>query len=206
MGTTATTLYPYPELTDAANVPIDMRELAEAISESRYIASPPAVTASITVYPAGTSCMYVPAAAGANWPPGDQCFVVTSSAKNIATQWCSTAFTGASRVWFRSGTASSWAPWVGIGSEKGAGLIARGRVSVSVSAAVAGTLAVTFPSGLFAAGTTPRVSAMVIGSSVWMAYASTQPSVTGFTVGVRHVDATASTATVLVDWIAVEGE
>lgn len=77
-----------------------------------------------------------------------------------------------------------------------------GRVVVTVTSATTGTAVVTFPAGLFT--TPPRVVAMNIGASVWMAYASAAPSTSGFTVGVRHVDNVTGSASVNVDWIATE--
>jgi hypothetical protein len=205
MGTTYALQLPYPELADAANVPVDMKELADAIEATQSLAVMPAVTALATAYPAGASVGYVPGADGPNWPTGVQSVVVTAkTSNNVAAQFCSPSSSSQSRLWYRPGLSSAWGPWVKLSDDRSAGVIARGRVSVTASAAISGTAAVTFPAGLFTTG--PRVVASAVGSSVYVAYMPGAATSSGVTIGIRHMDATATTATISVDWIAVESE
>jgi hypothetical protein len=203
MGTTANNAYPYPELTDVANVPADMRELADAVDLSRNIASR-LPTALATTYPAGVSTMYVAGGDSATWPPGGSCVVTTSRTfNNVVQQWCATWTATYTKVWVRNGTATAWGPWVATDS-RGAGVIARGRATVTCTSAVAAGVSVTLPTGLFAAA--PRVTANTVGSSAWNAYLPGSPSSTAIQIGIRSTDGNAATITLGVDWIAVEQE
>lgn len=81
------------------------------------------------------------------------------------------------------------------------GAIARGTSTVTVTASTIGTAAVSFPAGRFTAA--PAVVATGNNSSVWMAYVQAVTK-DRFTLGVRQVQGTSTSATVSVHWIAVE--
>lgn len=81
------------------------------------------------------------------------------------------------------------------------GVAARGISTVVVTASTVGTLAVDFPVGRFTSA--PAVVATGVGSSVWMAYIQAITA-SGFTLGVRQVQGTSTTANVAVNWIALE--
>lgn len=70
------------------------------------------VTALPTVYPAGTSVMYVGAADGAPWPSATSCLVVTSKHTNhAAAQWCYLNNSTMTKAWARYGNSAGWGPW-----------------------------------------------------------------------------------------------
>jgi hypothetical protein len=78
--------------------------------------------------------------------------------------------------------------------------LASGQVNVTATSAVSAQVAVSFPAGRFAS--TPRVFVQPYGTQSWIGHASALDA-TGVTVGIRHVDNTAATATVTVHWLAV---
>ena len=204
MGTTTNNAYPYPELTDSANVPRDMRALADAVDLSRNIASR-AASALASTYPAGPSTMYVGSTDSATWPTGSQCVVLTSrTSNNVIVQWCGLWSAASTKVWVRNGTSTAWGPWV-LTDSRGTSLIARGRTTVTFtnSATSAGT-AVTLPASMFTIA--PRVMLTTVGSSQVMAYLTGSPGASGFTAAGRQVDLTSITGPFTIDWIAVEGE
>ena len=80
------------------------------------------VTASPTVYPSGTTVMYIAPAEGAAWPTGASCIVTTSKAINgAAQQWCAEPNNTGARSWFRNGQSAGWSPWKELGSGGGGG-------------------------------------------------------------------------------------
>lgn len=76
--------------------------------------------------------------------------------------------------------------------------MAQGVQSVTISAAVTGTAAVTFPAGRFSAA--PAVTAVAANSNYTAFVSSVTAS--GFTCGARRADGTTVTATLDVHWIA----
>ena len=78
---------------------------------------------------------------------------------------------------------------------------ASGAVTVGVSGAAGGTVAVTFPPGRFAAADTLNVQLTKAGSGLakYIPYA-TAISATGMTVGVYSGDGTTTTASVVIHW------
>jgi hypothetical protein len=78
-------------------------------------------------------------------------------------------------------------------------VVARGTATVSVSSAVFGDTAVSFPSGQFASA--PIVVATVTDNNAYFASALSAAT-TGFTARAIHRDGTSATATVHVAWIA----
>lgn len=81
------------------------------------------------------------------------------------------------------------------------GAISCGLVSATVSNAATGTATVTFPAGRFL--NTPRIVATCASTSVYNAYISAV-DINGATITVRRFDGAVSTASVPVNWIAVD--
>lgn len=80
---------------------------------------------------------------------------------------------------------------------------AAGSVTVNLSAAASGDAAVTFPVGRFNA--TPVLIPTVVGNNAYYAIRVTSGlSTAGGNVRVCHRDNTAATASVQVDWVAVQ--
>ena len=77
---------------------------------------------------------------------------------------------------------------------------AAGTTTISLSDAASGTTAVTFPASRFSAA--PIVTVTPVGTSVMSGYSLSAPTTSGMTVGIRHVDGTAITATITVHWTA----
>jgi hypothetical protein len=77
-----------------------------------------AVTDTPLTYPLGTSVMTLTASQGATWPSAGSSIVVSNSRHETAggfagvAQWCHLNSGLASKVWYRSGSNSTWSPWV----------------------------------------------------------------------------------------------
>ena len=161
------------------------------------------VTALATVYPTGTTVMYIGSADGGPWPSAGACVVVTSKATNSATsQWC--YINGATRAWVRYGNSTAWQAWIEVA---GPGLNkkqAAGRTTCTFAgAATSNTTTVTFPAGLFSVG--PRVSLCVVGSSLFLPYCVQAPIAASMQIALRHFqDLTQASGTISIDWIATE--
>lgn len=78
---------------------------------------------------------------------------------------------------------------------------AAGTVSISLSNASSGTLAVTFPAGRF---TQAPIVTVTTANSHFLIATMAGLTATGFTAGVRHIDAATTTATLTVNWVAVQ--
>ncbi len=83
-----------------------------------------------------------------------------------------------------------------------AGYMQHGSVSVSVTASTSGSASVTFP---VAFAGTPHIVVTSTQSGAAYAVSVTSPSSSGFTVNVRHIDATSTTTSFAVHWIAMFG-
>jgi hypothetical protein len=77
-----------------------------------------------------------------------------------------------------------------------------GTAGVVLSNVALASATVTFPVGRFTQA--PRANATVRGTSVWFSYLANNPSTASMSVGVRKYDGTPGTATVNVDWTAVQ--
>jgi hypothetical protein len=80
--------------------------------------------------------------------------------------------------------------------------MAAGAVVVTVSNATAANATVTFPAGRFTQN--PIVTALAIGTSVWVAYAAAGANTTAVSLGIRQIDNAAASATVTVHWHAIQ--
>lgn len=79
------------------------------------------------------------------------------------------------------------------------GVFASGSIVINLAAAATGSAAIAFPAGRFSA--TPRIVATLRTSTTYVP-SVTAASAAGATVNVRHVDSTAATTALTVDWIA----
>lgn len=81
-------------------------------------------------------------------------------------------------------------------------LVATGTSNVSVSSSSQGNLTgIALPASRFPAA--PKIMCTVRGSSAAWAVATDSVTASTFTIRVRHVDGTSTTATVVVDWVAI---
>jgi hypothetical protein len=76
-----------------------------------------------------------------------------------------------------------------------------GVVSVTATASTSGAASVTFPTGRFTVA--PILTLTATGTTIWVPFVSALTS-TGCTVTIRHIDNTALTATISVQWAALQ--
>lgn len=123
----------------------------------------------------------------------------TISASNVGTKWLMKLdFAG-------DGTAAPPQLIPKPSADSGASSVDRltGTVTVALSAASQGSVALTFPAGSFAS--TPKVVATVNAATFGYFAVVTAKSATGCTIGVSQRDGTAATGSVVVDWVAFAG-
>ena len=118
MGTSQKLLLPYPELTDEANVPGDMKELTDALDAS-MIYGGKAQSDLLDSYPNGVSVLTLTSGQGSSggWPYAGSGTVLTvkrydSSGSSVGFQIWTRTNTAAPEAQFRQGASGAWSSWV----------------------------------------------------------------------------------------------
>lgn len=182
MPTTTNKAIPYPVATDTPDVPRDILALANRVDALLGTAETPASTDLNAVTSQGTYVL--DAATNAPTAASGWYVDVVRVSSSVVRQIATLSGTTSGAMWARTMIGGAWGAW--------RLLSPHARTSGQAATPAGGSVAVTFPAGLFTA--TPRVTLGVVTSSmpssVVQAYVSS-PSSSGFTLRIHSSSALA---------------